>query len=180
MRYKFLQEMQKLHQLRENTGILELTEQDDRVILVSDTIPVEELTVFLEENDFDYEVLADRIEVLDNFDELLEELADYDLEDSTATDIMEASAKRKVVVRKGKRKVIFKCAPGQKKIGRRCARRSSRDLMKMKRRARRAARKARRKRSQANRRRKISLRRRPHKAHHHKEEKHEKHHKHKK
>jgi len=178
MRYKFLQEMQNLHQLRENTGSLELVEQDDRVVLVSDAIPVEELTLFLEENDFDYQVLEDTVEVFDSFDELMEELSEYELEDRTATELLEASAKRKVVVRKGKRKVIFKCPPGQKKIGRRCARRSSRDLMKLKRRARRSARKARRKRSQANRRRRISLRRRPHKAHHHKEEKHKKHHDH--
>ena len=175
MRYKLLQEMQNLHQLRENTGLLELVEQDDRVILVSDVIPIEELTLFLEDNDFDYRVSEDALEIFDSFDELIEELSEYELENSSATELLEASAKRKVVVRKGKRKVIFKCPPGQKKIGRRCARRSSRDLMKMKRRARRAARKARRKRSQANRRRKISLRRRPHKSHHKHEKKHHKH-----
>jgi hypothetical protein len=181
MRHKFLQEMQNLHQLRENTGSLELVEQDDRVILVSDTIPVEELTLFLEENDFDYELTEDTIEVFDSFDELIEELSEYDIHNPSATELLEASAKRKVVVRRGKRKIIFKCAPGQKKIGRRCVKRPSRDLMKMKRRARRAARKARRKRSQANRRRKVSLRRRPHKAHHAKEHKKEhKHHKHEK
>lgn len=168
MRHKFLQEMQNLHQLRENTGALELVEQDDRVILISDTVPVEELTLFLEENDFDYELTEDTIEVFDSFDELLEEFEEYDLYNPTAIELLEASAKRKIVVRRGKRKVIFKCAPGQKKIGRRCAKRPSRDLMKMKRRARRAARKSKRKRSQANRRRKISLRRRPHKASKHK------------
>lgn len=177
MRYKLQEEMQKLHQLRENTGLLEIVETDDRVIMVSDTIPVEELTIFLEENDFAYTITEDVIEVYDPFEEICEELQEYELDNSSAIDLIEATAKRKVVIRKGKRKVIFKCAPGQKKIGRRCAKRSSRDLMKMKRRARRAARKARRKRSQANRRRKMSLKRRPHKSHH-KEEKHKKHHDH--
>jgi hypothetical protein len=166
MRYKLQEEMHKLHQLRENTGLLEIVETDDRVILVSDIIPVEELTVFLEENDFAYGIIEEGVEVYDPIDEVLEELEDYKLDPASASDLMEASAKRKVVIRKGKRRIIFKCAPGQKKIGRRCAKRSSRDLMKMKRRARRAARKARRKRSQANRRRKISMKRRPHKPHH--------------
>ena len=181
MRHKFLQEMQNLYQLRENTGVLELVEQDDKVILFSDTIPVEELTLFLEENDFEYQTSEDGIEVYDSFDELMEELSEYELDNVSAIELLEASAKRKVVVRKGKRKVLFKCPPGQKKIGRRCTKRSSRDLLKIKRRARRAARKARRKRSQANRRRKLSLSRRPHKSHHSKEHKKErKHHKHEK
>lgn len=165
MRYKLHEEMQKLHQLRENTGLLEIIETDDNVIIVSDNIPMEELTVFLEENDFAYGIIEEGIEVYDPIDEVLEELEEYELDPASASDLMEASAKRKVVIRKGKRRIIFKCSPGQKKIGRRCAKRSSRDLMKMKRRARRAARKAKRKRSQANRRRKISMKRRPHKTH---------------
>lgn len=182
MRYKLLQEMQQLQQLRENTGWLELTETENGVHIYHSSIPTEDVLLFLDENDFDYEITDDGVLVGDEMDELVEELEEYELlNTASGSFILEASAKRKVVVRKGKRKILFQCSPGQKKIGRRCVKRSSRDLMKMKRRARRAARKARRKRSQANRRRKVSLRRRPHKAHHKKEHKKEhKHHKHEK
>lgn len=166
MHYKFLQEMQNLQQLRENTGYFELVEDDGKVIIVPENIPIEELTVFLEENDFDYSVSGEYIEVFDSLDELCEELSEYEILNPSAIDLLEASAKRKVVVRRGRRKIIFQCPPGQKKIKRRCVKRPSRELMKMKRRARRAARKARRKRSQANRRRKISLRKRPHSSKH--------------
>lgn len=73
----------------------------------------------------------------------------------------EATAKRKIVVRKGKRKLIFKCGPGMMKRGTRtCVRRPGSQLRKMKLRARRSARKSRRKRSVAARKRKISLRKR--------------------
>jgi|LauGreDrversion4_2_1035121.scaffolds.fasta_scaffold21735_2 hypothetical protein len=162
---KFLQEMNNLQKLYENTGFVELVElEDGSVIITADRIDVRGI---LEENDFEYYEESDGIRVTDSFDELLEEFEEYDFVSASAIDLIEASAKRKVVIRRGKRKVIFKCAPGQKKVGpRRCVKRPSRDLMKMKRRARRAARKARRKRSQANRRRKISLRKRPHKPKH--------------
>lgn len=72
----------------------------------------------------------------------------------------EGVAKRKQVVRKGKRRVIFKCKPGEKKVRRSCVKRSTSELSKMKRRAKRSARKAKSKRSRANRRRKLSMKRR--------------------
>jgi hypothetical protein len=78
----------------------------------------------------------------------------------TLHDLREGIAKRKLVVRKGKRKVLFRCKPGEKKVGRQCRRIPSSQLTKLKRRARLAARKARTKRVRAQRRRKISLRRR--------------------
>ncbi len=78
----------------------------------------------------------------------------------TIADLKEGIAKRKLVVRKGKRKVLFRCKPGEKKVGRQCRRIPSSQLTKLKRRARLAARKARTKRVRAQRRRKISLRRR--------------------
>ena len=78
----------------------------------------------------------------------------------TLKDLQEGIAKRKVVVRKGKRKVLFRCRPGEKKIGKTCRRMPSSQLNKLKRRAKRSARKARTKRMRAQRRRKISLRRR--------------------
>ena len=165
MHYKFLQEMQKLQQLRENTGYVELTELEESVHLYHSSISKEDVLYFLEENNFEYKIEDGEIFVTDSLEELVEELLEYDLMTS-ASSLLEGSAKRKTVVRRGKRKVIFQCPPGQKKIGRRCAKRPSKDLLKLKRRAKRAARKARRKRSQANRRRKISLRKRPHKAHH--------------
>ena len=81
-------------------------------------------------------------------------------ETTTIRQLIEGIAKRKVVVRRGKRKTIFRCKPGEKKVGRSCRRIPSSQLNKLKRRAKRAARKARTKRMRAQRRRKISLRRR--------------------
>lgn len=79
----------------------------------------------------------------------------------TIADLMEALAKRKVVIRGGKKKVLFRCNPGEKKVGpRQCRKMPSSQLNKLKRKARRAARKAKTKRMRAQRRRKISLRRR--------------------
>ena len=165
MHHKFLQEMQKLQQLRGNTGWIELTELEESVHVYYSSVPQEEVLFFLDENNFDYHIIEGELFVSDSMDELIEELVEYELFNPTASVILEGSAKRKIVVRKGKRKVIFQCPPGQKKIGRRCAKRASKDLLKIKRRAKRAARKARRKRSQANRKRKISLRKRPRKSH---------------
>jgi hypothetical protein len=76
------------------------------------------------------------------------------------TSILEGTPKRTVAVRGGKRKVLFKCGPGQMKVGRSCRRRPTAQLNKMKRRARVSARKARKKRRLANRKRKLSLKRR--------------------
>jgi hypothetical protein len=73
----------------------------------------------------------------------------------------EVAAKRKIVVRKGRKRIIFKCAPGFKKRGpRTCVKQATSQLRKMKLTAKRAARKARSKRSQAKRKRKLSLRKR--------------------
>ena len=73
----------------------------------------------------------------------------------------EVAAKRKIVVRKGKKRIIFKCAPGLKKKGpRTCVRRVASQLRKMKLTAKRSSRKARGKRAQAGRKRKLSLRKR--------------------
>jgi hypothetical protein len=74
--------------------------------------------------------------------------------------LVEGIAKRRVVVRGGKRKTLFRCKPGEKKVGRQCRRMPSSQLTKLKRRARLAARKSRTKRMRAQRRRKLSLRRR--------------------
>lgn len=80
--------------------------------------------------------------------------------DPASDTLNEGTPKRTLAVRGGKRKVIFKCGPGQMKVGRSCRRRPTAQLNKMKRRARISARKARKKRRLANRKRKISLKRR--------------------
>jgi hypothetical protein len=72
----------------------------------------------------------------------------------------EGIPKRTLVIRKGKRKILFKCGPGQMKVGRSCRRRPTSQLNKMKRRAKISARKARKRRQIAGRKRKISMRRR--------------------
>jgi hypothetical protein len=159
MQNKFLQELNNLQKLYENTGSVELTELEDGSVLI--TADRMDIRGILEENDFEYYETSDGICVTDSFEELVEELNEYDFVVSSATEILEANAKRKIVIRKGKRKIIFRCKPGQKKVGRRCVTRPTKELMKLKRRARRAARKSRSKKAQANRKRKISLRRRP-------------------
>ncbi len=112
--------------------------------------------LFLEENYFDFDLLSDSFLIYDSFDEIAEEFLFSTLE----VLLDEGVAQRKIVIRNGKRKVIFRCKPGEKKIGRRCARRKSSELAKMRRRARRAARKSKSKRGRALRKRRISLRRR--------------------
>jgi hypothetical protein len=74
--------------------------------------------------------------------------------------LSEDIAKKTIAVRGGKRKIIFKCGPGQMKVGRVCRRRPTADLNKMKRRAKISARKSKSTRRLANRKRKISLKRR--------------------
>lgn len=128
----------------------------ENVITVDTEEEIVMMELFLEENHFDFDLLANNFLVYDSFEELAEELLDSDLE----VLLDEGVAQRKVVIRGGKRKVIFRCKPGEKKIGRRCVRRKSTELAKMKRRARRAARKSRNKRGRALRKRRISLRRR--------------------
>ncbi len=164
MQNKFLQELNNLQKLYENTGYVELVELEDGSVLV--TVDRMDVRGILEENDFEFHETSDGIHVTDSFDELVEEFEEYDFIVSSATQILEGSAKRKIVVRRGRRKVIFQCPPGQKKVGRRCIKRSSKDLMKIKRRARRAARKARKSRGRAARRRALSLKKRPHKSKH--------------
>ena len=128
----------------------------ENVIAVDTAEELEMVELFLEENHFDFDLLSNNFLVYDPVEELFEEFLDSTL------DILldEGVAQRKIVIRGGKRKVIFRCKPGEKKIGRRCTRRKSSDLAKMRRRARRAARKSKAKRGRALRKRRLSLRRR--------------------
>ena len=177
MRNSYDREIQRLTEMTKKTGRVEITELDSGSFITTGGISFDEIVLILEENYFEFKICQDGIFVEDTFEELLEEFEDYNFHsseilyeyDSTFLVLSEAAAKRKVVVRRGKRSVIYKCMPGQHKVSRtRCAKTSSAALMKMKRRAKRSARKSKRKRSQANRRRKISLRRRPHRPSKHK------------
>lgn len=178
MRDSYRHEFQRLNSLIRTTGRVEISELESGSYIEVAGISYDEIALILEENDFEYVLCEDGIFVEDSFEELMEEFDEYDfktqvvlidhpIRDLPALYILEGTAKRKVVVRRGKRKVIYKCAPGQHKVGRnRCVKTASGTLMKMKRRAKRAAKKSKRKRSQANRRRKVSMRRRPHRPKH--------------
>lgn len=109
----------------------------------------EEIVAFLKKMGIDYHIDEDGMIYIED--------EDVDGEDQKSESLEEGSAVRKVVIRKGRKKIVFKCKPGQKKIGARtCKVRKSSDLAKMKRRAKRSARKSRSKRSAATRKRKRS------------------------
>jgi hypothetical protein len=148
-------------------GYITLYEEDDKVVSTVNNANVYDFVLFLEENNFTFSQEENIFHIYDPFDEVYEEFLEYDVlvyltEDNPEEIIFlgEGTAKRKIVIRKGKRKVIFQCPPGQKKINRRCIKRPQKEVQKLKRRARRAARKGRSKRSAAIRKRKISLRKR--------------------
>jgi dihydropteroate synthase len=122
---------------------------------------------YLDENEVEWEEKDGVIYILDAVEEAEISIEDDDSEeieesvDIEAEMLNEVAAKRKIVVRKGRKKILFKCAPGFKKKGpRSCVRRATGQLRKMKLTAKRSARKARGKRSQAKRKRKLSLRKR--------------------
>ena len=129
---------------------------EENIITVDTENEVDIIELFLEEEDFDFDLAGNIFTVYDPVEELFEELLSLDLE----VLLSEGVAKRKIVIRGGKRKIIFRCKPGEKKISRRCVRRKSSELQKMRRRARRAARKSKSKRGRALRKRRLSLRRR--------------------
>lgn len=143
----------------------ELTEE--QIVLDMPNFSYEDVVDYLEENEVEWEEKDGIIYILDPVEEAEITIEDDDAEeieesvDIESQDLNEASAKRKIVVRKGRKRIIFKCAPGFKKRGPRvCVRRATSQLRKMKFRAKRAARKARSKRSQARRKRKMSMRKR--------------------
>lgn len=128
----------------------------ENIITVETDEEVLMMEIFLEENFFDFDMDLMTFTVYDDVEELFEELLDHDL----IILLDEGVAQRKIVIRGGKRKIIFRCKPGEKKINRRCARRKSSDLAKMKRRAKRSARKSKSKRGRTLRKRRISMKRR--------------------
>jgi hypothetical protein len=136
---------------------------EDRLTIDLPEFTREDLVEYLEENGVEWSEQDGVIVVEDpvfeaelSFEDELEESVEI-----SGELLDEATAKRKIVVRRGKRKLIFKCGPGMMKRGTRtCIRRPGSQLRKMKLSARRSARKSRRKRSVAARKRKISLRKR--------------------
>jgi len=143
----------------------ELTEE--KIVLDMPDFSREDIVAYLEENGVDWQEKDDIIYVLDPVEEadITVEVDDDDQIDEEfeiqSEMLNEIAAKRKIVVRKGKKKIIFKCAPGFKKTGpRTCVRRQASQLRKMRLRARKTARKSRGKRSAARRKRKLSMRKR--------------------
>ena len=143
----------------------ELTEE--QIVLDMPSLSYEDVVDYLDENEVEWEEKEGVIYILDAVEEAEISIEDDDSEeieesvDIEAEMLNEVAAKRKIVVRKGRKKILFKCAPGFKKKGpRSCVRRATGQLRKMKLTAKRSARKARGKRSQAKRKRKLSLRKR--------------------
>ena len=145
----------------------ELTES--KIVLDMPNFEREDVIAYLEGEGIEWEEKDGVIEILDPVEEAdievnIEEDEADEIEESVEVEtemLGEAAAKRKIVVRKGKKRIIFKCGPGMMKRGPRvCVRRPTSQLRKMKLRSKRAARKARGKRASAKRRRKISMRKR--------------------
>ena len=78
---------------------------EENIITVDTEEEIGMLELFLEEEDFDFVLDLNKFTINDPVDELLEELLDTDLE----TLLSEGVAKRKIVIRNGKRKIIFRC-----------------------------------------------------------------------
>lgn len=137
-----------------------ITEHSDKCFFVDESIEdvFDELNTYEIDDDNDPILLTEEdegfyITPLDDIYEIQSISADPSF-------LLEGPAKRKMVIRGGKRKIIFKCGPGQMKVGRSCRRRPAGLLNKMKRRAKITARKSRKKRRMSARKRKISMRRR--------------------
>ena len=147
--------------MTQNESEIILEENESNCNIICNNIDLDSVIDFLieEEYEFDFDEKSDTIIVEANIEELSISLLERDMGVYTPT-LVEGIAKKKYVVRAGKRKIIFKCKPGEKRVGRSCRRIPSGLLNKMKRRAKRGARKARSKRMRANRRRKVSVRRR--------------------
>ena len=143
----------------------ELTEQ--KIVLDMPNFSREDVVDYLEQEGIEWEEEEGVIYILDPVEEAditVEVEEDEEIEEEFEVEsemLNEVAAKRKIVVRKGKKRIIFKCAPGFKKKGARtCVRRPVSQLRKMKLTAKRTARKSRGKRAQAKRKRKLSLRKR--------------------
>jgi len=143
----------------------ELTEE--KIVLDMPNFSYEDVVEYLDSEGVEWEEKDGVIYILDPVEEAditVEMEEDEEIEEEFEVEsqmLNEVAAKRKIVVRRGKKRIIFKCAPGFKKKGARaCVKRPASQLRKMKLTAKRASRKARGKRAQAGRKRKLSLRKR--------------------
>jgi len=143
----------------------ELTEH--KIVLDMPNFSREDVVDYLDEEGIEWEEKDDIIHIIDPVEEAditidTEEEDEIDEEFIVESEMLnEIAAKRKIVVRKGKKRIIFKCAPGfKKKTPRTCMKRPASQLRKLKLSARKTARKSRGKRAQARRKRRISLRKR--------------------
>lgn len=143
----------------------ELTEE--KIVLDMPNFSYEDVVEYLESEGVEWEEKDGVIYILDPVEEAditVEVEEDEEIEEEIEIEsemLNEAAAKRKIVVRRGKKRIIFKCAPGFKKKGpRTCVKRPASQLRKMKLTAKRSARKARGKKASARRKRKLSLRKR--------------------
>jgi len=145
----------------------ELTES--KIVLDMPKFDREDVIAYLDEEGIEWEEKDGVIEILDPVEEAdieveveAEEADEVEESVEVQTEMInEASAKRKIVVRRGKKRIIFKCGPGMMKRGPRlCVRRPGSQLRKMRLRSKRSARKARSKRNVAKRKRKLSMRKR--------------------
>lgn len=143
----------------------ELTEE--KIVLDMPNFSREDVVEYLETEGVEWEEKDGVIYILDPVEEAditVEVEEDEEIEEEFEIEsqmLNEVAAKRKIVVRRGKKRIIFKCAPGFKKKGpRTCVKRAASQLRKLKLTAKRSARKSRGKRAQAKRKRKLSLRKR--------------------
>ncbi len=134
-----------------------LTEQ--KLLIDLSNYSSDDIEEYLKSNNVEYTIHNDgTIWITDPVEEAEISISE-ELEESFS--ISEGAARRKIVVRKGKKKILFICGPGMMKRGpRQCVRRPSSSLRKLKFRSRKSARKSKAKRGQSNRRRKISVRKR--------------------
>ena len=144
-------------EILEEETLIQIEESNGAVQLKCPPQTQDSFLEILEEEYFEFQE-TDNGFIIENssLDEVLEVFEEFDFSQF----LTEASAKRKVVIRGGRRKVIFKCPPGYKRVKRNCIRRPSSELSRLRRRARKAARKSKGKRARAMRRRKVSLRKR--------------------
>ena len=105
---------------------------------------MDDIIAFLDKQDIEYNVKDGIVYVSDESD------------DETEEELDEAAARRNIVIRKGRKKIIFKCASGKKKVGRSCMVRRVSERIKLSKAHRIGARKAKGKRSRSNRLRKTS------------------------
>lgn len=163
--------MKSFKSIREagNDSILEsfihplATISEEKIVFDMPNVDREDIIAYLDENGVDYTEKDGTIYINDPVEEAEISIEEGELDEEFDIEFQldEASARKKIVVRKGRKVIIFKCAPGMMKKGPRvCVRRPAASLRKLKLTSKRSSRKARSKKGVANRKRKISLRKR--------------------